>query len=198
MKKIAVLVLAAGESSRMNGIKQLLKIQHKTLLDITLKKVKTLQTSTIFCVLGANAKLIETEIETENIEFIYNLNYKDGLSASIVAGIHHLENSNQSYDGIFIILADQPAISIEYFKAMITLFTKNDTKIIASNYNDKPGVPAIFPKKMIAKLKIIKGDKGAKELMKKNIKDIIFSNLPTNLIDIDTSEDYLNYTKSIL
>ena len=42
MINIAVLVLAAGKSSRMKSIKELEKINNKTLLDITLDKAKQL------------------------------------------------------------------------------------------------------------------------------------------------------------
>ena len=41
MKNIAVLVLAAGKASRMNSIKQLEKIDNKTLIDISLEKIKS-------------------------------------------------------------------------------------------------------------------------------------------------------------
>ena len=70
MKNIAVLVLAAGKSSRMKSIKQLEKINQKTLLDITLEKIKNIFSDDIFCVLGANADKVKSEIVTKNINFI--------------------------------------------------------------------------------------------------------------------------------
>ena len=62
MKNIAFLVLAAGKSSRMKSIKQLEKINNKTLLDITLEKIKSICSDDIYCVLGANADIIKNEI----------------------------------------------------------------------------------------------------------------------------------------
>ena len=61
MNSIAILVLAAGKSSRMKGIKQLLKIDNKTLLEHTLEEAKKVNSKNVFCVLGANAEKIKKE-----------------------------------------------------------------------------------------------------------------------------------------
>jgi CTP:molybdopterin cytidylyltransferase MocA len=116
MKNIAVLVLAAGKASRMNSIKQLEKIDHKTLLDICLEKIKSIIPDTIFCVLGANYDIIKQGIKTENIDFINNQKFETGLSSSIVAGIQYFKKKHLSLDAVFILLADQPAIEISYLK----------------------------------------------------------------------------------
>ncbi len=70
MKNIAVLVLAAGKSSRMKSIKQLLKINNKTFLEITLENAKKVNSKNIFCVLGANADKIKKETNIKDIHFI--------------------------------------------------------------------------------------------------------------------------------
>lgn len=188
-KNIAVLVLAAGKSSRMKSIKQLEKINNKTLLDITLEKMQTLFSDTIFCVLGANAAIIKSGISTKNINFINNKNFESGLSASIVAGIEYFNKNQLYFDSIFILLADQPAIKISFLKEMVSLSEENKDKIIASNYGDKFGVPAIFPKKYFTELSMIKGDKGAKNFINQKKKEIMYPKENVNLIDIDTKED---------
>lgn len=198
MKKIAVLVLAAGKSSRMTAVKQLLKIKEKTLLDIVLENAKKLNSDTVFCVLGANADNIKKEVSTENIHFIFNKNFENGLSASIVSGIKYLKENPVIFDGILILLADQPAISLAYLKSMYSLFKANPSKIIASNYGDKFGVPAIFPQKYVKNLLLIEEDKGAKELINNNKNDVLCPKFKTNFMDIDTEEDFKFYKNSIL
>ena len=198
MKNIAVLILAAGKSSRMKAIKQLEKIDKKTLLEITLEKVQTLFSSTIYCIVGANADKIKAETTTKNIEFIKNNNFKNGLSSSIVSGIQYFKANNLNFEGVFILLADQPAIDVAYLKDMIHLFNINKEVIIASNYGEKFGVPAIIPKKYFSNLLLIQGDKGAKEFINSRKNEIISSKLNTNLVDIDTKEDLQRYKNSIL
>ncbi|WP_158840768.1 nucleotidyltransferase family protein [Polaribacter sp. L3A8] len=197
MKNIAILVLAAGKSSRMNGIKQLEKINKKTLLEISLENIKTVFSSTIYCVLGANADKIKSKIHTNNIEFIKNENFENGLSSSIVAGITYFKKKKYHFDGIFILLADQPAIEVRYLEEMLHLFQQNKEVIMASNYGEKLGVPAIFPEKYFSDLLLIEGDKGAKEFINKRKNEIICPKQSTNFFDIDTKEDLLHYKKSI-
>lgn len=197
MNNIAVLVLAAGKSSRMKSIKQLERINGKTLLDITLEKAKKIISENIYCVLGANSNQIKNEINTENIEFIFNKNFEQGLSTSIVAGIQYFKKKQLKFDGIFILLADQPAIETSYLLTMIHLFKKNTSKIIASNYGDTFGVPAIIPKKYVNALVLIEADKGAKEFINNHKKDVVCPELTTNFIDIDTKEDLLFFENLI-
>lgn len=198
MKNIAVLVLAAGKASRMNSIKQLEIISKKTLLDISLEKIKRILPNTIFCVLGANSTQIKQEIATKNIKFIINKNYENGLSSSIVAGIHYFRKNKLSFSGILILLGDQPAIEISYLKNMIDLFEKNNDTIIASNYGDKLGVPAIFPEKYFEALLLIKGDQGAKEFINQRKNEVVCPKIVTNFFDIDTQEDLFLFKNSIL
>lgn len=188
MKNIAVLVLAAGKSSRMQSIKQLEKINNKTLLDITLEKVKELFSEHIFCILGASAEKIKTEISTKSIIFIHNKNFETGLSSSIVSGVNHFKKNKLNFDGVLILLADQPAIETKYLKSIVDLFDKNQS-IIASKYGNKLGVPAIFPKKYFEDLLLIEGDKGAKEFINHRKQEVLSPKTTSNLFDIDTKED---------
>ncbi|MEE9407335.1 MAG: nucleotidyltransferase family protein [Polaribacter sp.] len=198
MDSIAILVLAAGKSSRMKDIKQLLKIKNKTLLEITLENALKTNSKNVFCVLGANADKIKSEIHTENIQFIKNENFEKGLSSSIISGINYFKNRKLYFDGIFILLADQPAIEVTYLEAMLNLFQTNKDKIIASNYGGKLGVPVIFPVKHFSDLLLIVGDKGAKEYINNKKSEVLYSKLTTNFFDIDTKEDLLLYKNSIL
>ena len=194
--RIAVLVLAAGKSSRMKSIKQLEKINNQTLLDITIEKIQTLLSNSIFCVLGANTDKIKNEISSKKITFIHNEDYENGLSSSIISGLQYFKNHQLNFDSIFILLADQPAIEVSYLNAMISLSLENKDKIIASNYGAKFGVPAIFPSVYFDELLLIKGDKGAKEFINQKNHIVISSKLLTNLIDIDTKEDLNNFIKT--
>lgn len=198
MKHIAILVLAAGKSSRMNSIKQLEKINHKTLLDITLDTIKSIYSDEIYCVLGANADTIKQAIDTKNIQFIENINFEAGLSSSIIAGINYFKEKKINFDAIFILLADQPAIDVTYLKGMLSIYEQNKDRIIASNYGKKLGVPAIFPKKYFPDLLLIKGDKGAKEFINKKKNKVLCPKITTNFLDIDTKEDLQLYKNSIL
>ena len=196
MKNIAVIVLAAGKSSRMKTPKQLVKIGNNFLLEFVLSKAKAINKNHVYCVLGANDARIRQEISSSNVHFVYNAAFNEGLSSSIVSGISEIE-MHPDYKAVLILLGDQPAIDKEYLDAMIALFSEDNSKIIASNYKGKLGVPAIFPKSYFSKLKNISGDFGAKEILHTS-KDVIALNRPTNFIDIDTEKDLQDFKNSIL
>ena len=186
--KTAILILAAGSSSRMGAPKQLLPYKNTTLLGYSIEQAKHINIKHVFCVLGANAEIIEKSIENYQIETIYNPNFKNGLSSSIFVGVKKLQHN---FDTILIMLADQPNVDFNYLNKLIKTSEENPSKIIASNYQNKIGVPAIFPKKYFNQLLELKGDKGARNILNNNKSDII-KMPPFNLTDIDTKEDYQN------
>jgi molybdenum cofactor cytidylyltransferase len=194
---LVTLILAAGSSSRMGSIKQLLSINGKTLLQHTLDLSTKIKSKKTLCVLGAHAEEIMQKVDGENIEFIINKNHKLGLSTSIISGIEYLQKEKILFDGLFILLADQPAIKEDYYDEMMCLFSEKRTKIIASNYGNTLGVPAIFPAVFTDDLLQIKGDKGAKEFLQKNKKSTLSPQTSVNLLDIDTPNDYKNFIKKL-
>ena len=195
MSSIGIIVLAAGSSSRMKITKQLIKINQNLMLDLVLNKAISLNPTHTYCVLGANADTIFKQTIHKNVNFVVNTNHKKGLSSSINLGVKHIINNFSNISGVLILLADQPAISLNYLKDMFTLFKKNDHKIVASKYKNTFGVPAIFPKSYFEALETISGDSGAKELLKKERNNIIFSKIDSNFVDIDTPEDLHAYLK---
>lgn len=187
MQKTAILILAAGSSSRMGKPKQTLPYKNTTLLVWSIAQAKNSKASSVFCVLGANAEIITKDISKHKVECILNPNFKDGLSSSIIAGIDYLKPKD--FDAVLIMLADQPNVNSNYLNTLIKTSEENLSKIIASNYIDKIGVPAIFTKEYFLDLLNLKGDKGAKDFLN-NHQSKIIKLKPFNLVDIDTKEDY--------
>jgi molybdenum cofactor cytidylyltransferase len=193
MQKTAILILAAGSASRMGKIKQLLPYKNTTLLEWAIEQALKSTVKDVFCVFGANKDEIEKQLTTKTIEVIYNPNYKDGLSTSIVEGINLLQK--HCFDNTLIMLADQPHVTSEYLNSIIETSKNNPSNIIASSYQGSVGVPALFPKKYFNDLLNLKGDKGAKNFLLQHNNNVIKVNSSQNLLDIDTPEDYQHLLK---
>ncbi|MDD2369273.1 MAG: hypothetical protein PHQ90_08225, partial [Sulfuricurvum sp.] len=74
-------------------------------------------------------------------------------------------------------------------EALIQTSKENPELIIASHYDKKSGVPAVFPRHYLPALMELKGDKGAKVLLETNIYQYI--PLTKNYSkDIDTHADW--------
>ena len=187
MLKTAILILAAGSSSRMGKAKQLLPYKHTTLLGWSIEQAQRSKADEVICMLGANVEEIRQSIKSYNIKTIYNQNYKEGLGSSIVNGIKELQDK----DAVFVILADQPKITSVSLDKFLAQSNENPSKIVVSNYGKKVGVPAIFPKKYFEELKNLQGDKGARDFLNQLSEEIIKINT-IDLVDIDTQDDYQN------
>ncbi len=189
LNNLAILILAAGTSSRLGEPKQLLKYKNESLLKITVKKALEIS-SNIFVVLGHEKEKCENEIKDFDITIIYNKNYKEGMGTSLSCGI----NQTKIFDNTLVMLCDQPFIPISHYKTLI----KNiqEETIIASIYGETNNskVPAIFPKKHYDKLISLNADLGAREILKKE--KCINIKLDKDLaIDIDTIEEVNSFLK---
>ena len=183
-KDFAVVILAAGISSRLGNItKQLLVYKNETLLKIAVKKALEISKD-VFVVLGHEKEKCEKELKDFDVNIIYNPNYKKGMGSTLSLGIKHTKEFNHT----MVMLCDQPFIPISHFQAL----KKNiqNENIIASLYekNKNSKVPAIFPKKYYDELLKLDVDFGAKEILQKE--SCINIQLEKDFsIDIDTFED---------
>jgi molybdenum cofactor cytidylyltransferase len=83
---LAVLILAAGTSSRLGEAKQLLKVGNETLIQIAVKKALKIS-SKVRVVLGHKSDEILNEIIDFPISICVNPNYKEGMGRSISYGM---------------------------------------------------------------------------------------------------------------
>jgi molybdenum cofactor cytidylyltransferase len=191
LSKLAVLLLAAGSSSRMGVPKQLLKWNNTTLLNHAINTVKQIDQNEIVLVLGAHFDKITSIIDASNITVIFNEDWEKGLGNSIACGIKYLKESLPDIDSVLIQLADQPLIDSNFLNKMIENYQLNPDKIICTSYQNKRlGVPAIFNKTKFEELSKLNHDKGAKDILNMNPENILFLDGTDLISDIDTIEDY--------
>lgn len=196
-KNIAILILAAGSSTRMGEPKQLLPWKDTTLLGNAIRNATSSWARTIYVVLGANTKSIRKQIVDNEIDVIENPDWKLGIGSSIAIGMKMVMKKNIEFHGILIMLADQPLIDKDYLNLMITSFYNQPERIIATAYKNRAGVPALFDKAYFNELTRLKNDFGAKELIGQN-KNKIFTINPNNKsVDVDTKSEYKNLIKKV-
>lgn len=187
-KHLAVLILAAGSSSRLGETtKQLIKYKNQSLLRLTVKKALEISDD-VFVVLGHKFDECLAEIKDLDIKVLNNESYKKGMGTSISFGISHMEH----YENTMILLCDQPFIPYSHLNKLKNLI--NNKNIIATQYEDNTflTVPAIFPSIYYPKLKQLKKDKGAKSILK-NEECLKLELSKENSVDIDTKEDIISY-----
>ena len=194
--KIAILIMAAGTSSRMKAIKQLLPWGNTTLIGNALRNTQDSNANTILTVLGAYREEIIQATDFKGCETIYNPDWKMGLGNSIACGTKHLLGQDPDYDGILVMLTDQPLIDDLYLNVLIHNFSKTKHSIVATKYNNRVGVPAIFGKIHFEALLALNSDYGAKEIINTHINDVLSLSPNGKEVDIDTLEEYERVKKS--
>ncbi len=194
-KPIGIIVLAAGASRRMNAPKQLLQFDGKTLLRRAVETAVESNYKPVVVVLGANFENVRAEIEDLPLEIIFNQDWQRGLSSSIKIGLENLLRIAPNITAVMITLADQPFVTANHINLFTEKFYHSDNLIIAAEYNETRGVPALFSSEVFSDLRELSGDKGAKLILEKFSERLATIKLPEAAFDIDTPQDFANLQK---
>ena len=189
---ISTIVLAAGQSKRMGGDNKLIKKYNKKYLinHIVATLIKS-KVNKIIVVLGfQSSKVRKIIVKNKKINFVFNKNYKSGMASSIKVGLRRI--SKRSI-GFLIVQADMPKISRKIINKLYEAIKSKDKEIFVPTYKRKLGNPVGFKYSMLKTLKKIKGDKGAKKIIKKNKKKLYLIKVNSKSIfnDLNTPRDFL-------
>ena len=196
---ISSILLAAGQSLRMNGENKLTKeINGIPLIKYSVKNILGSAVDELIIVVGHERELIEKIIENnKKIKFVYNDNFASGVASSIKAGLENISKKSESF---FICLGDMPNINQNIYNKLIKsknnynkkLSTEYKKEIIIPTFEGQYGNPVLFSKFMKKKIMKIKGDNGAKDIILLNKNKIL--SVPFNqdgiLLDIDTDDNF--------
>ena len=162
---ISAILLAAGQSKRMNGVNKLTKeIQGIPLIKLSVKNILASSIDELIIVLGYQQEIIEELIDkNEKIKFIFNKDFESGMASSIKIG---LDNLSEKTEAFFICLGDMPMVNHNIYNQLIK--SKNNKEIIVPNYKGQQGNPVLFNKSMKEKIINISGDVGAKKILELN------------------------------
>jgi molybdenum cofactor cytidylyltransferase len=187
---IALIVLAAGASSRMGTPKQLLKFKGVSLVRHAALTGLESGCSPVLVVLGASKELIRPELEDLPLHILENLEWEKGMSTSIRTGINYLLQTVPPISAALLMLCDQPMVSSVLIKQLMNECQTSSAPFIACEYGNQWGVPALFSRELFAELLDLKGMAGAKDVIRKYAEKGQSVTFPEGLIDVDTPEDY--------
>jgi molybdenum cofactor cytidylyltransferase len=188
---ISAILLAAGKSKRLKGENKLIKnFKGKPLINHILSSLIKSKVNKIFIVVGyQNQKIKKIAYKNKKITFVTNLNYKKGISSSINSGLKRISKKNI---GFLITHGDMPLISKTILNTLCSALKNKDKEIFVPVYKKKLGNPLAFKYSMIKSLKKIKGDKGAKKLIRSNKSKVKLVKIKSKsiLVDFDQLKDF--------
>ena len=186
---ISAILLAAGQSKRMDGENKLTKeIQGIPLIKHSVKNILASSVDELIIVLGYQKEIIEKLIDKNNkIKCVFNKDFESGMASSIKIGIDNLSDKTEAF---FICLGDMPMVNHDIYNQLIK--SKDNKEIIVPTYKEQQGNPVLFDKSMKEKVLDIRGDVGAKKILELN-KDKIL-NLEINdqsiTMGFNTQDDF--------
>jgi molybdenum cofactor cytidylyltransferase len=185
----ALILLAAGASTRLGQPKQNLVFQNKTLLERAIETAVDTECRPIFVVLGANVDETDFGIKSEKVKFIFNSNWEEGMASSIRLAISEIEK-HEEISNVLLMLCDQPFVTSKLIADILLKQQETGKAIAACKYGETIGVPALFTKTLFCELLLLTGQEGAKKILKDHLQDVVTIPFDKGNIDIDTQEDY--------
>ena len=142
--KLAIVLLAAGESSRFGSPKQLAHYQGQTFIDRSIALLGSFNCELIVITGAHHAVIYEHLSHTSGGDHvIFNRHWKQGMSSSIKMAVTHCP---EHVAGMLFVTVDQVRITQEDIQSLIECWYKDPSRIVCAEYAEHRGVPAIFPR----------------------------------------------------
>ena len=188
---IKAILLAAGQSKRMKSENKLIKLyKNKPLINYSLNVLKKSKVNKIIIVLGHQHKEVKKIIKkNKKIIFTYNKNYKQGMASSIKTGLKKISKNDK---GFIIAQSDMPFVKQSDINKICRSINSKKFLIHALKYKNRVGNPIGFDSSLIKKFKNIKGQFGAKFMVKrlKNRTNFIKTKSIKSFKDFDKASDF--------
>lgn len=182
----ALIILAAGGSTRLGLPKQLLQFGKKSLLRKVCETTIKLDVAEVFVVLGFEMDRMKRELNDLPVKVLPNHGWTEGIASSVRTGI---EAMPRSIDAAMFVLCDQPFIPSAHMRQLIDACSVLHP-VAATAYADSPGVPACFRRELFPELLSLQGDTGAKSVIALHKHEVAVFPCPEASVDIDTLADY--------
>ena len=191
---ISAVILAAGESRRMGKQnKLLLPVGGEALLVKLVTSVCASDVGQVLVVIGHEAEEIRRELNELPLNFVYNPNFREGMTTSIKYGVKEVSHE---CDGFLICLGDMPFINTSEINKLIHAYVKNRIKgkglIVVPVFKRQRGNPVLFSIEFRNDILEHKKESGCKGVIMNNpesVKEIEMDD-DKMLLDVDTIEDY--------
>ena len=163
---IKAILLAAGQSKRLKSENKLIKLYKKTpLINHSLKKLQKSNVNKIIIVLGHDYRDLKKIIKKnkKNI-FIYNKNFKKGMASSIKVGLKKVARNDE---GFIVVQSDMPFIKTSDINKIYNSIKLKKFLVYMLKFQNKIGNPIGFDISLIKKFQNIRGEFGAKFMVKR-------------------------------
>jgi molybdenum cofactor cytidylyltransferase len=186
--RIAALLLAAGQSSRMGSNKLLAEVDGRPMVARVAQRLLSSRARPIIAVLGNESDRVDAALGRLPVERVRNPGFAEGLSSSLKRGLAALP---PEIDGVIVCLADMPLVAGRDLDRLIVAFNPLEGRaIVVPTRHGKRGNPVLWAKRFIPEMAELAGDVGAKHLIGDYAELVAEVEMDSDgvLIDIDTPD----------
>ncbi len=182
------LLLAAGASQRLGRPKALLPYRGSSLIEHAAETLLAAGCQPVLLVLGAEKDKARARVKGLPVGIVECDDAKEGMSASIRAGVEALATAAPAAAGLLLALVDQPLVTAGLLERLIA--AGGEGGLAASDYGEAIGPPAYFAREYFAELAALRGDRGAKRILQAHRDRLRLIEFPGGALDVDRATDY--------
>lgn len=181
-----VVLLAAGGSRRFGACKQLARMRGESLLHRAARVALGCRPAGCVVVLGAHAARLERELNDCPVRIVRNLRWRSGMAGSLRAGVAALPADAAA---ALVLLADQVAIGPADLALLIAAWQHEPRAIVTARTAEARCPPVILPRHLFPALRRLRGDVGARKLLRDPGRRVIEFLMPQAGQDVDLPKD---------
>lgn len=190
--KVIGILLAAGAGTRFGGDKGLARLPDGMPMAVRSAQNLSAIVDEVWCVVHPKDVGLQDVLKTASLSTVTCHNAEEGMAASLRTGVAARVKAR----GWVIALADMPVIQQEtYLKLAARL---SDQHIVMPEHQRQPGHPVWFPQRYREDLLALKGDQGAKVIVRQYADQVRRFDVSDAgvLQDFDTQESFTDYFNS--
>ena len=187
----AILLLAAGSSSRLGQPKQLLRYEGRTLLRRAAETaVAAAAGAPVVVVTGALHEELLPELLALPVRVVRCPAWQLGMGASLKTGLALLEAAGPDLSAVTVMLCDQPHVTAALLRELAETHERTRQPIVASEYGGVRGVPVLFGAEALPLLRQLPAAGGAAQLLRQYPQLVATVPFPAGAVDVDTPAQY--------
>ena len=188
-KRIAAVVLAAGQSTRMGGPNKLTaEIGGKPLVRIAAEEALASRADPVIVVTGHDRERVEAALTGLDVRLVHNPDYAQGLGTSLKTGIAAVPGEA---DGVVVCLGDMPQVTAALIDRLIAAYdAEKGALVVAPTRDGNRGNPVLWSRRFFPDLMAITGDVGARHVLNNYSEAVV--EVPVQeagaFVDVDTPD----------
>jgi molybdenum cofactor cytidylyltransferase len=186
-ERVAGVVLAAGQSTRMGRNKMLLEIGGRTLVRRAVTTALAAGLDPVLVVVGHESDKVRGELSGLPCTSVLNGEYASGMNTSLRAGIVALPDDVAA---AVVLLGDMPLVDPAMVRALVDALRRGTRPLAVSIYGDVVAPPIAYGHALFPELRALTAEACGKSVIKRHRTEAIELRWPSEtLTDLDEPAD---------